>query len=100
MVELFRTNAVGQAHVVHAFLPLILLGKAKKVVLMTTGMADADFVRQYDVRMGVSYSVSKAALNLIIAKFSAEYREKGVLFLGISPGVVDTNKEDTEGSES
>ena len=97
LTDCFRLNAVAQAHTVNAFMPLVLLGKAKKVILMTTGMADVDLVKKYDIWMAVGYCASKAALNMIIAKFSAEYREKGVLFLGISPGVVDTSADDTSG---
>jgi len=37
-----------------------------------------------------SYSMSKAALNMAVAEFSALYREKGVLFMAICPGAVDT----------
>ncbi|KAG9254392.1 uncharacterized protein F5Z01DRAFT_750292 [Emericellopsis atlantica] len=99
LTDCFRLNVVAQAHAVNAFMPLVLLGKTKKVIVMTTGMADVDLVRKYDLWMGVGYCASKAALNMIIAKFSAEYREKGVLFLGISPGVVDTSASDTNGAK-
>lgn len=91
LTDNFRINAVAYAHLINAFMPLVLQGNAKKVIVMSTGLADAEFTRKYDLWMGVSYSISKAALNMIIAKFSAEYREKGVLVLGVSPGVVDTS---------
>lgn len=98
LTSLFRTNAVAYAHLINAFMPLVLLGKAKKVIVMTTGMADTELTRNYDLWMGVSYSVSKAALDMLVAKFSAEYREQGVLVLGISPGFVATN--DVSGGKS
>jgi NAD(P)-dependent dehydrogenase (short-subunit alcohol dehydrogenase family) len=71
-------------------MPLILLGDAKKVIVISSGMGDTELTRQYDLWMGTAYSVSKAALNMVVAKYSAEYREKGVVVLAISPGVVDT----------
>ncbi|KAI3324038.1 NAD(P)-binding protein [Xylariaceae sp. AK1471] len=85
-----ETNVIGNLALYQAFLPLILQGKVKKVVCITTGMADVDFINQYDVEYGALYSASKGALNVINAKFSAQYKKQGVLFLGISPGVVDT----------
>jgi NAD(P)-dependent dehydrogenase (short-subunit alcohol dehydrogenase family) len=71
-------------------MPLVLKGTAKKVFALSTGLGEVDFTRENDMWMASSYSVSKAALNMVIAKFSAEFREQGVLFLAISPGVVDT----------
>lgn len=36
--------------------------------------------------------MSKAAMNMAAAKFSAQYKRDDVLFLCISPGVVDVGK--------
>ncbi|KAK7999305.1 hypothetical protein PG990_011905 [Apiospora arundinis] len=86
----FDTNVIGVIHLYNLFLPLILKGQAKKIVAISTGMADSELVSKYQVGVGALYSISKAALNMVTAKFSAQYKEEGVLFLGISPGVVDT----------
>lgn len=67
-------------------------GKVKKVISITTGLADLDLTNEGDVDFGALYAASKAALNIIVAKFSAQYKKEGVLFLSISPGVVDTGK--------
>lgn len=40
------------------------------------------------------YTVDKAAMNVIVAKYAAEYGKDGVLFMSISPGVVDTGHLD------
>jgi len=85
-----ETNAIGNMVLYQAFVPLILQGQVKKVISITTGMADVDFISQYGVESGGLYSASKGALNVINAKFSAQYKRQGVLFLGISPGVIDT----------
>lgn len=55
-------------------------------------MGDRDMVRENSVWPAVPYAVSKAALNMVVAKFDAKYREKGVMFLAISPGLVDTGE--------
>ncbi|KAK2011565.1 short chain dehydrogenase [Colletotrichum eremochloae] len=62
--ELWQTNVVGNIHLFHLFLPLVLKGKVKK-------------------------TASKAAVNAIVSRFSAQYKKDGVLFLSISPGLVE-----------
>ncbi|KAK5655540.1 hypothetical protein OQA88_5471 [Cercophora sp. LCS_1] len=98
MRDLFDINVIANIHLFHLYLPLILKGQAKKVVAITSGFADADFTRTYDVPPAALYSTSKAALNMIVAKFSAEYREQGVLFLSVAPGMVEVGhyKNSTE----
>lgn len=71
-------------------MPLILKGRAKKVIAISTGMSDPEMTLLADIFQATSYAMSKAALNMAVAKFSALYREKGVLFMAICPGAVDT----------
>src|SRR4051812_33599077 len=86
--ELFQTNVIGNVHLFHYFMPLVLKSKAqtKRVITITTGVADLDLTNQVDVDIGSLYGASKAAMNLIVAKFSVQYKKDGVLFMGISPG--------------
>lgn len=86
---LLQTNVIGQIHLFNLFLPLVLKGKTKKVITITTGVADLDLTNQCGVDVAALYSMSKAAMNIIVAKFSAQYKKDGVLFLGISPGLVE-----------
>lgn len=44
--------------------------------------------------MSGPYSVGKAAANMVVTKFGAEYARQGVLFMSICPGVVDTGHFD------
>ena len=83
------TNVIGNIHLYNVFLPLVLKGKVKKVVCITSGMGDLDFCNNFEIDSGPLYSASKAAMNLVTAKFNAQYKKDGVLFLGISPGMVD-----------
>ncbi len=73
------------------FLPLISKSKVKKVISISTGLADIDLIAKFDIETAVAYSISKAGLNMAVAKFSAQYRAEGILFLSISPGLVDTH---------
>jgi NAD(P)-dependent dehydrogenase (short-subunit alcohol dehydrogenase family) len=83
------TNVLSTIHLYNLFLPQILKGKAKKVVSISSGMGDMDWVREYDIETSALYGASKAALNMIDAKFSAQYKKDGVLFLSICPGMVE-----------
>ncbi|KAH9895818.1 NAD(P)-binding protein [Cubamyces lactineus] len=90
LVDSFRTNVVGVVHTVNAFLPLLRKGTAKKVITLSTGLAALDVTLGTGFAVHVPYSVSKAALNQAVAKYAAELRDEGFVFLAISPGVVDT----------
>lgn len=87
--KLLETNALANIHLYNLFMPLILKGKGKKVTVITSGMADLDLVNQYDIDGAALYSISKAAMNMVTAKFNAQYKNDGVLFLSICPGMVD-----------
>lgn len=53
-------------------------------------MSDPEITLKGEVFEAASYAISKAALNIAVAKFSALYRKEGVLFMSICPGSVDT----------
>lgn len=99
MVASYKTNVVGNIHLFNLFLPLILKGQKKKVVFLSTGMADIELIRKFDVRIGGTYAANKAAANAVVAKYSAEYGKHGVLFISISPGFVDTGNYDPSTSK-
>ena len=89
--ECFTGNVNGVAHTINAFLPLIRQGQAKKVITISSSMADIYFVNDYDLSINVAYSVSKAAANALVAQYNALLGKKeGILFLSLSPGAVDT----------
>ncbi len=60
------------------------------MIAISTGISDPEMTLKADIFQATSYSMSKAALNMAVAKFSALYREKGVLVMAICPGAVDT----------
>ena len=86
----FDVNVVGVINTINTFIPLLRKGQVKKVFTLGTGAADIDLVNQVDLATSPSYSISKTALNMSIAKYSALYKSEGILFMAISPGVVDT----------
>lgn len=87
--QLWQTNVIGNVHLFHLFLPLVLKGKVKKVITLSTGLADIDLTNDVEIDIGSLYAASKAAMNVIVAKFNVQYKKDGVLFMAISPGVVE-----------
>lgn len=92
LTEAFHVNVVGVAFTINTFLPLIRKGETKKVITLTTGLADDGLTSKYRIGVSSPYSISKAATNTLVAKYHAACAEEGILFLGISPGVVDTSE--------
>ena len=89
MHKLIDTNVIGNIQFYNLFMPLVLKGKVKKVICISSGMADLDMCNNLELETGALYSISKGAMNLVTAKFNAQYKKDGVLFLGICPGMVD-----------
>ncbi|TPX17866.1 uncharacterized protein E0L32_002967 [Thyridium curvatum] len=91
--KVMDTNVLGNINLYSLFIPMILKGSVKKVVCLSSGLADLEPVRAFEVETSPLYSSSKAAMNMINAKFSAQYKKDGILFLSISPGVINTKLE-------
>ncbi|KAI1189557.1 hypothetical protein F5B17DRAFT_391007 [Nemania serpens] len=87
--DMMRTNVTGNIHLIKLFLPLILKGQTKKIITITSGMADLAVINGAEVVHSPIYSMTKAAMNVITAKLNAEYKKDGVLFIGICPGTLD-----------
>jgi NAD(P)-dependent dehydrogenase (short-subunit alcohol dehydrogenase family) len=93
------TNVLANVHLYSLFMPQILNSDIKKVVFISSGHADMDLVNGYDIDIVPVYAATKAAMNMLNAKFSAQYKKDGVTFLSICPGVVDVGHFDNgEGS--
>ncbi|KAI0457981.1 hypothetical protein F5B21DRAFT_512400 [Xylaria acuta] len=88
------TNVIGNVYLFTSLMPLVLKGKAKKIIAISSGAADIELLRKYDLELSPTYSASKAALNAVVAKFSAQYARDGVLIMSICPGMVDTQTLD------
>jgi len=59
-------------------------------VTISSFVGDLDFVVNSGSPVSASYSASKSAVNMVNAKYAAEFRGKGFVFLAISPGFVRT----------
>ncbi|KAJ0163214.1 putative oxidoreductase [Colletotrichum tanaceti] len=90
LLQAFKVNVVGNVHLFNLYIPLVLRGDVKKVITLSSGMADIDLINQYRLYNLAPYSISKGAVNIAVSKFHAQYASHGVLFMGICPGLVET----------
>lgn len=88
----FKTNTIGTTHTLNTFLPLIMAGSTKKIIVVTSQMGSPHYALGAKNTFAPCYSISKAALNMVVAKFAAEqkYRDAGLTIVGISPGLMKT----------
>ncbi|ROW11950.1 hypothetical protein VPNG_05210 [Cytospora leucostoma] len=86
--KMIKTNVTGNIHLYNLFLPLILKGQTKKVICITSGLAEIGMINSMGLQVSPLYTITKAAMNVVTAKFNVEYKKDGVLFIGICPGMV------------
>ncbi|KAJ9496448.1 hypothetical protein H2202_008111 [Exophiala xenobiotica] len=94
LIKSFRVNVIGVIDTINTFLPLIKNGTAKKVIVISTGMADHDLVNNGQIWNSASYAISKAAVNMVVSKYNARLASQGILVFALSPGVVATYSGD------
>ena len=92
----FMTNVAGPLYAINAFLPLIRAGAAKKVVIISSGMADTELMEIAGVSQAVTYSASKSAANVLATKYAIELKSESIAFLALSPGLVNTRANSLE----
>lgn len=78
-------------YTMNAFLPLIRNGKEKKLIFISSPSADIHFIRTAAVPFQIAYGVSKASMNVVMAKYGVELASEGILTLSLSPGWVATD---------
>lgn len=71
----WTTNVIGPIITTDAFLPLLRkstlpCGEGKKVVFISSGLADVEFNRETGYGGHVAYSVSKSALEMVCVKYA------------------------------
>ncbi|KAF3071499.1 hypothetical protein CFAM422_006088 [Trichoderma lentiforme] len=92
MVKAMETNVVGVMYGINAYLPLVRKSSVKKITVISTGLADLELALQGNMSFFVTYSAVKAALNMVVAKYSIDLRADGVTIIALSPGLVNTQE--------
>ena len=87
-LDTFHTNTIAPMHIVEAFLPNILKGNDRKIVLMTSKMGSME-----DNGSGGSYIYrsSKAALNAVGKSLALDLQSENIVVLLMHPGWVQTD---------
>ena len=85
-----RVNVFGSIYVTAVFAPLVRAGGLKQIVVLSTGLGDLKLTAEMESDNMSPYCISKAALNMAVAKFHSELKKDGLIVMGISPGLVDT----------
>jgi NAD(P)-dependent dehydrogenase (short-subunit alcohol dehydrogenase family) len=77
MEHALETGVYGALWITNALLPLIERGKNKKIIHITSGMADEGLIKAMGISYGVPYGVAKSGMNLLVAKYAAELAPHG-----------------------
>ncbi|KAF2491428.1 NAD(P)-binding protein [Lophium mytilinum] len=83
-------NLTGPMFAINAFLPLVRKSSIKKIIVLSTGLADPVGTKEGGLASAVAYSSIKAALNMVVVKYALELKEEGIVVLALSPGVINT----------
>ena len=83
---------IGITQTIHAFLPMIRKGGLKKVMVVTSAYGSPNYALKARSAGAAPYATSKAAVNMIVAKYAVATRDEGIIFLGVSPGFVKTRQ--------
>jgi NAD(P)-dependent dehydrogenase (short-subunit alcohol dehydrogenase family) len=84
------TGVYGTLWITNALIPLIEKSQQKKIVHITSGMVDLDLIKSTGISYAVPYAIAKASMNILVAKYAAELKDKGIKVLALSPGWVNT----------
>lgn len=93
--EQFMPNVLGVVHSINAFLPLLRATAATrtaKVVSIGSAVGHTEFILACELATLAPYSVSKAALEMVVAKYAAQFKQENIIFVSLSPGLVDTTQ--------
>ena len=91
-------KVVGAAFSIQPFLPLLRKSQTKKIAAISSAMGSDWLINKYDVPTAAPYSVSKGALNTLIAKYNVALKREGILCFAISPGFVATEMNSQDGT--
>ncbi len=88
------TNVIGTIRMIQAMLPALLRSPHPRIVNLSSGLGSLTFATtpgsKYQERPLISYSTSKAALNMVTVLFANEFRETPLRINAVDPGPVNT----------
>ncbi|GAB7353829.1 hypothetical protein MBLNU459_g4201t1 [Dothideomycetes sp. NU459] len=91
LAQVFDVNVIGPQRVIASFLPLLEIGKEKKVINITSTLGSISWAEKCKAVPTHAYKISKAALNMLNAQYAADHADAGFIFLCVSPGWLKTD---------
>lgn len=88
LMQSFAVNAAAPLLITQALAPLLARGNKPRVLCISTQLAS---VAQASNFRTLSYSMSKAALNMAVKRLAAELGPRGIVVMALHPGWVKTD---------
>jgi NAD(P)-dependent dehydrogenase (short-subunit alcohol dehydrogenase family) len=102
MRAVYETNVFGVVRVTHAFLPLLAASSAPVIVMVSSGMGSlavtTDPSRFESTLISVSYTSSKAALNMITTQYAKAFPAMRINV--VDPGYTGTDFNQHRGTQT
>ena len=89
MARVLQVNSIAPMLLTQAVTPLLEKGTRPKIVCITSALGS--ITRADGLNFGLSYGMSKAALNMGVKKVASELRRRGVAIIALHPGWVQTD---------
>lgn len=87
-------NVIGTIRMIQAMLPPLLQSDRPRIVNLSSGLGSLTYATtpgsKYQERPLVSYSTSKAAVNMVTVLFANEFRDTPLRINAVDPGPVNT----------
>lgn len=96
LIEAIDVNVLGMMNLTQIFLPLIASGGMKKIIVISSTLADPGFTKATGITYHIPYAASKAAMNLVIAKTAMALKPQDIVMVALCPGWVKVDPKPCE----
>ena len=95
IMTVYNTNVFGVIRVTQAFLPLLKMGDAPRIIMVSSGLGSLEWVSDrthpYSQVAALVYTSSKTALNGVTVAFANGLSEYGISVNAVDPGYTATD---------
>ncbi|KAL7934698.1 hypothetical protein V8C35DRAFT_301609 [Trichoderma chlorosporum] len=87
----FNVNVASTHRVTAELIPLLQLGKQKKIIMVSSSAGSIAWSDRYAFSPQYAYKVSKAAMNMLAVQYAIAYEKDKFTILTVSPGWLKTD---------